>query len=128
VRNDLSRREFVALTLATLALLRDGTLAAPSTGRGPLRDMLFPFHPVTRAQLSPLLSPYLQANPAETDPDRLIGELFPSADRRNADELKKGVRDRHRKDFQEGRTLVLDGWILSVTEVRLWCLYWHLFP
>jgi len=40
------------------------------------------------------------------------------------DQLKSHLKDKIADDFTEGRSLRVDGWVLSQTEVRLLVLYW----
>lgn len=69
---------------------------------------------------------YLLQRPMEADPGRLVGEVLTSLPHRTVapdlmdrPALEGLVRDGIRADFQTGRTVVLHGWIVSVTEARL---------
>ncbi len=69
---------------------------------------------------------YLSGRPDEADPAtlaRLIcGPAGEQVRRLDASDLRLAVSERVRRDFHEGRTVVLHGWILSVTEARLYAL------
>lgn len=65
---------------------------------------------------------YLSGHPEERNPTVLVKALVgPAGDERD-DNVRELLRERIRMDFDVGRTVNLDGWILSVSEVRLWCL------
>ena len=72
---------------------------------------------------------YLRQAPKEADPEFLIGAICETdADLRrvlvHGDKfrLRKALRDRVRQDFADGRTVRVDGWLLSRTEARLCAL------
>ena len=59
---------------------------------------------------------YLDEHPAESDIDLLKRMLLKGADDRELD-------DDARRDFDNGDTVNLDGWVLSRTEARRYALY-----
>lgn len=74
---------------------------------------------------------YLSQRPAEADRDRLLSMLrhdlqlsgiTPAAENSVAG-LTKGFGDMIIADFAANRTIMLDGWVLSVSECRLCALY-----
>jgi len=68
---------------------------------------------------------YLAIAPDEADPAillRLLGADDPNLVALDTEALRRNIRDRQRDDFAEGRTVVVRGWILSRTEVRLCAL------
>jgi hypothetical protein len=71
---------------------------------------------------------YLRRAPEEADIRRLAESICPGAARRaqlalaGDIRLRQWVRARQTKDFEEGRRVRIDGWILSVTEARLCAL------
>jgi hypothetical protein len=98
-------------------------------------------HPVRRwaAQLSGVLRhqaaageigrAYLRAHPSEADPERLVAgitgdwERGPAElDRLGRDELRLRLREQIRSDFAQGRTVLVDGWVLATSEARLFGL------
>jgi hypothetical protein len=98
-------------------------------------------HPVRRwaAQLSGVLRhqaaageigrAYLRAHPSEADPERLVAEITgdweqgpAELDRLGRDELRLRLREQIRTDFAEGRTVLVDGWMLAASEARLFGL------
>lgn len=116
--------------LGWLALLglgrRAGALSAPVGDPAPRRSPL-PFlrHPESAAVLG---REYLRTRAAEADADELARRLgLPGADLTalgpaEARSLKEEILRRHRDDFERGRVVDLQGWILSLTEVRLCAL------
>lgn len=64
--------------------------------------------------------------PAVATPERLAGLILASlpaaSDRTSARALSRVLRARSRADFCEGRIVSVDGWLLSLTEVRLYAL------
>jgi hypothetical protein len=69
---------------------------------------------------------YLERVPGETDSRFLVDRICSSLgnDWRNGfdlhpEELRMSIRQRIRIDFEEGRTVIVRGWILSETETRL---------
>jgi hypothetical protein len=98
-------------------------------------------HPVRRwaAQLSGVLRhqaaageigrAYLRAHPSEADPERLVAgitggweEGAAELDRLGRDALRLRLREQIRTDFAEGRTVLVDGWMLAASEARLFGL------
>lgn len=63
---------------------------------------------------------YLHIHPEEADPQRLLARLLPDAEPLLArEDLRRALAARQAADFAGGRTLRLDGWVLSLTEARL---------
>lgn len=64
---------------------------------------------------------YLRRVPKEADASILVALLGASHAVASAKEpsLRQEIRDRIRRDFDDGRTVQLRGWVLSVTEARL---------
>jgi len=69
---------------------------------------------------------YLSAEPAEADRDRLLAELFPRLEPGGAHAGESTRRESFsaccRRDFAEGQTVQVHGWVLSRTEARLCAL------
>jgi hypothetical protein len=71
---------------------------------------------------------YLDLTPKEANLERLMALIFRSekniARLAHADpeQLRAMLSDQQRADFAHGRTIMIDGWILSETEVRLCAL------
>jgi hypothetical protein len=98
-------------------------------------------HPVRRwaAQLSGVLRhqaaageigrAYLRAHPSEADPERLVAGITggweegpAELDQLGRDALRLRLREQIRTDFAEGRTVLVDGWMLAASEARLFGL------
>jgi hypothetical protein len=62
---------------------------------------------------------YLHAAPEEADFQRLAALLCGHEHVSGTDELARRLRTARRADFLCGRTVTLNGWILSCTEARL---------
>ena len=68
---------------------------------------------------------YLELTPSEADPERLMALICHTEEDRarlthaDTEQLRKILLDQQRMDFARGRTIMLDGWVLSETEVRL---------
>jgi hypothetical protein len=75
---------------------------------------------------------YLQMTPAERNPDWLVNELYGGpvniTTLRKQDILLMQTRLENsiRKDFADRETVILEGWILSLTEARQCALYFIL--
>lgn len=126
----MRRREFLRLsggafvaTLGTFAgctpeLAPSPTLAKPAT-LGTFAD---------DATIREIGRGYLSLVPRETRSDRLVralledeeGELLDQGD---ADALTGILRTKIRSDFEADRTVLVDGWVLSVTEARQAALF-----
>jgi hypothetical protein len=67
---------------------------------------------------------YLAAAPGEADPARLqrVLGLDAARDRAGGADALERLRARHRADFAEGDVVVLQGWLLSRTELRMCAL------
>ena len=61
--------------------------------------------------------------PAESDADALTRAILPQAEASSAAVLRDRLDDDVRRDFNAGRTVTVNGWILSVTEARQCALY-----
>jgi hypothetical protein len=86
---------------------------------------------VARPQLLAMLGPdrvraigahYRSATPRENTADALRAAIW-SGNERLPFGRTPSLNDRVRDDFTSGRTVVVDGWVLSVTEARQCALY-----
>jgi len=64
---------------------------------------------------------YRQQNAHENSERKLVNVL--SNDNSSIDSTTKLLRKQIQKDFKAGRTVIIDGWILSVTEARQCALF-----
>jgi hypothetical protein len=71
---------------------------------------------------------YLAATPTEADAGTLVEAIYAGLERGasdvargapNPEKLRRALLDRVRRDFEEGATVSLEGWIVSRTEARL---------
>lgn len=72
---------------------------------------------------------YLRGHPSEADAERLVAgitgewEQGPAElDRLGRDALRLRLREQIRTDFAQSRTVLVDGWVLSASEARLFGL------
>ena len=65
---------------------------------------------------------YLQAHPSEARSDVLVRELVGTAAPMSAAEASRAVAVGIRSDYSAGRTVTVDGWVLSRAEARLYAL------
>jgi hypothetical protein len=61
---------------------------------------------------------YLAATPNENNPDALRSAISKSRSRSRVPLMPRSVDDQVREDFINGHTVLVDGWVLSVTEAR----------
>ena len=66
---------------------------------------------------------YRKIVPRENDAQALAQALLPSPRVTAPASLQSAISEQIQRDFAEGRTLTLDGWVLSVTEARQCALY-----
>lgn len=66
---------------------------------------------------------YRASTPGENSADALRAALSGASGPRIPFVMKKSVDDQIRDDFAAGRTVVVDGWVLSLTEARQCGLY-----
>lgn len=81
-----------------------------------------------QASASVIGEAYLAATPSEADAGTLVEAIFAGLDRAvagaagsapNPEKLRRALLDRVQRDFGEGATVSLEGWIVSRTEARL---------
>ena len=69
---------------------------------------------------------YLDETPGESDPRVLVSHLYEGWTREaldaDASEWVERIRHQHRQDFASGRTVTVEGWVLSRTEARVGAL------
>ena len=129
---NMARRDVVVSLSAMLAgvllpSLGPATGQMPGSQAGSLLNILVP----DIAAASHLGRAYLNAHPAELDPqrlvDRVLGSLRLASGADAIDSTPKAVliasvRRVVIDDYLAGRVVDIDGWVLSVTEARLYAL------
>lgn len=128
-----SRRKILKSSLVVAALQLLGLSAGnlrPSLATAPqgLAERLVKLHGA-QSSAQAVGRAYLSLVPAESDPSTLLALICsPGPENRDgtADLDGEGLRDRlmcqHKRDFLEGRTIRIRGWVLSRTEARLCAL------
>ncbi|HUR60456.1 MAG TPA: hypothetical protein VM029_22225 [Opitutaceae bacterium] len=66
---------------------------------------------------------YRKIVPRENDAQALAQAILPDARGAGSASLPAAINAQIQRDFADGRTLTLDGWVLSVTEARQCALY-----
>lgn len=66
---------------------------------------------------------YLAATPKETSPDALRSAISKSRNQSRVPLMPRSLDDQVRDDFINGQTVLVDGWVLSVTEARQAALF-----
>jgi hypothetical protein len=120
VRAHLTRRQLLKVAAALAA-----GFAVPDRAAAQQRDPLLEFLLAVRVDpqhLALYAEAYLAGHPGEKNPAVLIRALVGEAGGSAGADVRKLLREKIRGDFEEGRTVNLDGWILAESEVRLWCL------
>jgi hypothetical protein len=116
----MKRRDFIGITAAGVAgLAWPGTSAADAVTRATLA------HPhlldVLRDErlVADLGRRYRETVPAEDDPRALEAAILADA----PTSARTWLDDQVQRDFATGRTVTLNGWVLSLTEARQSALY-----
>lgn len=123
----MNRREFVISVLAVIPALALPAAAAPAS-RGDVRSRLFKGRQLDKEPLVAYTSLHLAKHPEDADFEALAEKVLGARPDDDPDRMKQRILAAIRKDFEAGRTVNLDGWVLSLTEVRLWCLYLAVTP
>jgi hypothetical protein len=120
----LDRRRFFQLSaLGIVAVVAESACAAPSDrpaafDRPQLLEMLGP------ERVRQIGAHYRSSMPSESRADTLRAALSGGHRSLRIPFIKSGsLDDQIRDDFADGRTVVVDGWVLSVTEARQAALF-----
>jgi hypothetical protein len=123
----ITRRGAVATAAAgLLTALLPGAPALTERAAGPAQRVLGIFR--DREAAASIGRVYLRQRPEEHNEERmlalLMGDASPASTGERLDEaaLHAALRRRLREDFACGRTVWVDGWLLSATEARLCAL------
>ena len=131
--SDIARRKVLvslAATLAGVMLPSVGLAAQPVLDSQELDGLLNTLVPDIAAAAR-LGRAYLAAHPAELDPQRLVGGLLrdlrlpaveDALDSTPGAALVAKARRVVADDYLVGRVVIVDGWLLSITEARLYAL------
>jgi hypothetical protein len=120
----MKRRDFIGITAAGVAgLAWPGTSAADAVTRATLA------HPhlldVLRDErlVADLGRRYRETMPAEDDPRALEAAILADAPAAPPTSARAWLDDQVQRDFATGRTVTLNGWVLSLTEARQSALF-----
>jgi hypothetical protein len=114
----LNRRQLISIIAVTLSGFIPGVQAGVKTR--PVQ--LFRKFNINNIHLAKYAELYLSKHPEENNRKSLESLIFNSSSFYNIREMKKFLRVKIANDFRIDKVVNLDGWILSETEVRLWCL------
>jgi hypothetical protein len=123
-----SRRDTLAGgILSAIAALGAGRVAAHTAVRSiPNGSLLYTLFPDLR-HVPTLSRACLRLFPTTVSADRLYASIVP-ADRLSIEnvasvaELRRSIRQRVQRDFDADDTVHVNGWVLSITELRLYAL------
>ncbi|HYT64338.1 MAG TPA: hypothetical protein VEL50_10565 [Gemmatimonadales bacterium] len=125
----MDRREFLRIGVVTAAGL---TNPASWAAASPAYDLQALAHPDLLAILGPesvreIGVQYRELVPAEDDRESLRAAILAGRPLRVPWVPRPSIAGMVRNDFDRGRTVLLDGWVLSVTEARQ-CALFSLLP
>jgi len=119
----LDRRRFLQLSTLGVAatIVGDACVASDrpdvAADRPDLLEMLGP----DRVRM--IGKQYLASKPAETTADALRSAISKSRHESRVPLMPRSLDDQVRQDFINGHTVLVDGWVLSITEARQSALF-----
>jgi hypothetical protein len=117
-RRTLMRSGLFAALAPTLALVAGPLAPRRAAAAGPTARLAGIFREPASARA--IGRAYLRQAPEEADAARPLDLIHPGdCAALSTTELRRAVAARQRADFAAGRTVLLDGWVLSRTEARL---------
>ena len=126
----IDRRHFLRVTLVGAATCLPVPLIAASRARPvdhPLRGLGYPdlLAVLGPARVSAIGVRYREATPGERDRDALLSAIAMSSQprRTGGDRAPFGLAALVARDFAEERTVLVDSWVLSITEARQCALF-----
>jgi hypothetical protein len=123
----LSRRDALAGgILSAIAVSGAGRVAAGTVSTIPDGSLLYTLFPDLR-NVRTLSRACLSSFPTTASADQLYAWIVPAgrSDTENVvtiAELRRSIRRRVRRDFDIDDTVQIDGWVLSITELRMYAL------
>jgi len=124
----MKRKDFIQLsTFATAAISLPLLHACNAPGSGQAMAQLdFLSRLFDEQTIKKTGASYLQKRPAEKNHKelvRLLADNSSIADSSNESAIHQYLEEKIKKDFDEGKTVMVNGWVLSVTEARQCALY-----
>ena len=120
----LDRRRFLqASALGIIATVADSGCTAGDAGDAAAVDRPFLLTVLGPDRVGELGAHYRAATPSESTAAALRSAISKSRGVRIPFIGNESLADQIEDDFEEGRTLLVDGWVLSVTEARQAALY-----
>jgi hypothetical protein len=122
---ELTRRRLLIAAAGFLGTVAAGPSAivqlierlAPADAAALLRGLI-----TDREGAAQLGRTYLDAHPSEASRAALVRQLADPIAPTSAERAARGVGKRIREDYAIGHTVVVEGWVLSRTEARLYAL------
>lgn len=121
----MKRRKFITITTTSLGVLSVPTLYQCLGTNNELNPLIYP---QTLAQIwsaetiEEIGSSYLNQVPEEND-EQTLSDLISLNSLSQEDTEQKVIKSQIKKDFETENIVMVDGWILSTTEVRQCALY-----
>lgn len=125
----MKRTEFFRLSAFAAAAISFPLLSSCNSGRNDQKhwaDTEFLSRLFDKETIIKAGKDYLKKNPDENDADQLIGLLGSNASISNLTDEKaihEYLHEQVKKDFADGNTVMVQGWILSITEARQCALF-----
>jgi hypothetical protein len=115
----MHRRRFIQLTTTTAALLFAQLQGCgPTQQESTLSEPDFLKKVAEPASIKRIGAEYIKQNPTESSPETLTEALLMSIPSTEQKAIEEGLLSKIQSDFEQGRTVTLEGWIISVTEAR----------
>src|SRR5216110_804549 len=119
----LDRRRFLRLSaLGVIAAVADSACGTSSEHAGAAADRPQLLAMLGQERVRQLGEHYRAVTPSENSADALRAAISNGQSPR-IPLLAKSIDDQVRDDFANGRTVIVDGWVLSVTEARQAALF-----
>ena len=124
----MKRKDFIQLSAFTAAAISFPLLhsCSPTAGSKILSNPVFLSRLFDKKAINEAGKAYLQKKPAEDDNDKLIQLLSGNSSIANSTDetaIHKYLDQKVRQDFEVGNTVLVKGWVLSVTEARQCALF-----
>ena len=124
----MKRRDFIQLSAFAAAAISLPLLHSCSSpvGEHAMSQPVFLSRLFDESKIMEAGKAYLQKTPAENDDDKLIQLLADNSSiAESSDEkaIHQYLDEKIKRDFETGKTVLVKGWVLAVTEARQCALY-----
>jgi hypothetical protein len=114
----MERRRFVILALAGTAAVSFTFPQCASGSDDGRPQLLFPL--IGKAKTIEIGKAYVERFPSESDPKKLTALISATLNEQPASAVKVSIQN----EFSNGKVVIINGWILSLTEARQSALYY----